>query len=144
RGINIFKPNDWDKVSDDESRLILPQPGDGSGTAFDNSRINEIVLDRNGGVWVGTESGPVLFECGDLVFQDICQGRQPVIEQDGELSVLLRDENVKAIAIDGGNRKWFGTDHGVFVVSADLTSLDHHFQIKNSPLPSNSIVHIAI
>lgn len=144
RGLNIFRPNDWTNGSDDESRLIIPGPGDGSGTGFDNARINEIVLDHNGGVWLGTESGPVLFDCANQVFDEICQGRKPVIELNGQLNVLLRDENVKAIAIDGGNRKWFGTDNGVFVVSADLTAIDHHFKSENSPLPSNSIVDIAI
>lgn len=144
RGLNIFRPNDWENSNDDESRLIIPGPGDGSGTGFDNSRINEIVMDHNGGVWLGTESGPVLFDCANQVFENICQGRKPIIELNGQLSVLLRDENVKAIAIDGGNRKWFGTDNGVYVISADLTVIDHHFKSENSPLPSNSIIDIAI
>ena len=144
RGLYIFRPNDWDNSGDDESRLIIPQPGDGSGTGFDNARINEIVIDKTGGVWLGTESGPVLFNCGDFAFDNICQGRKPVIELNGQLGVLLLNENVKAIAIDGGNRKWFGTDNGVYVVSAALDKIDHHFRVDNSPLPDNSINDIAI
>lgn len=144
RGLYIFRPNDWDKDGDDQSRLIIPQPGDGSGTGFDNARINEIVIDRTGGVWLGTESGPVLFNCGDFAFDDICQGRKPVIEVNGQLGVLLRNENVKAIAIDGGNRKWFGTDNGVYVISAAVDRIDHHFHTDNSPLPDNSINDITI
>ena len=144
RGLYIFNPHDWDDEGDDESRLIIPQAGDESGTSFDNARINEIVIDRNGGVWLGTESGPVLFDCGNIAFDNICQGRKPVIELNGDLGVLLGNENVRAIAIDGGNRKWFGTDNGVYVISGAIDRIDHHFRSDNSPLPSNSIVDIAI
>lgn len=144
RGLLILRPNDWDDEGDDESRLIIPQPGNESGTSFDNARINEIAIDRNGGVWLGTESGPVLFDCGNFAFDQICKGRKPVLEINGKLGVLLRNENVKAIAIDGGNRKWFGTDNGVYVVSGALDRIDHHFRTDNSPLPDNSITDIAI
>ena len=144
RGLYIFNPHDWDNPQDDESRLIIPQPGDESGTNFDNPRINEIVIDRNGGVWLGTESGPVLFDCGNIAFDNICQGRKPVIDLDGNLGVLLRDENIRAIAIDGGNRKWFGTDNGVYVVNAAIDRIDHHFRSDNSPLPDNTIIDITI
>lgn len=144
RGLYILNLHDWDNDADDEDRLIIPQPDDGSGTGFDNARINEIALDRNGGVWLGTESGPVLFDCGNIVFENLCQGRKPVIDIDGRLGVLLRNENIRAIAIDGGNRKWFGTDNGVYVVSAAVDRIDHHFRTDNSPLPHNSINDIAI
>lgn len=144
RGIFILNLNDWDVDGDDVSRLIIPTPDDGSGVRFDNARINEIALDLNGGVWVGTESGPVLFDCGNIVFQELCQGRKPVIDLDGRLGVLLRNENIRAIAIDGGNRKWFGTDNGVYVVNAAVDRIDHHFHVNNSPLPDNSITDIAI
>ncbi|HMX82124.1 MAG TPA: T9SS type A sorting domain-containing protein, partial [Saprospiraceae bacterium] len=53
-------------------------------------------------------------------------------------------ENVKTIKSDGGNRKWFGTDNGVFVQSADAKTLVYKFDTKNSPLPSNSITSMAI
>lgn len=144
RGLYILNLNDWDNANDDVSRLIIPQPNDGSGTRFDNARINEIALDRNGAVWLGTESGPVLFDCGNIAFESICQGRKPVIDLDGQLGVLLGNENIRAIAIDGGNRKWFGTDNGVYVVSAAVDRIDHHFRSDNSPLPDNSITDIAI
>src|SRR5690606_27621722 len=80
----------------------------------------------------------------NIVFENLCQGRKPVIDIDGRLGVLLRNENIRAIAIDGGNRKWFGTDNGVYVVSAAVDRIDHHFRTDNSPLPHNSINDIAI
>ena len=44
------------------------------------------------------------------------------------------------IAIDGANRKWFGTSKsGVFLQSADGVRAIKHFTKENSPLPSNTI-----
>lgn len=143
-GLLIYRPNDWDRDGDDESRLIIPKSGSGDGTAFDNARINEIAIDREGAVWVCTESGPVVFDCGDFALDEMCQGRKPVIEIDGRLGVLLQKENVKAIAIDPANRKWLGTTNGVYVVNSSVTGIDHHFTAENSPLPHNSISDIAI
>jgi len=95
-------------------------------------------------VWVGTESGPVVFDCGDFALDELCLGRKPVIEVEGSLGVLLRNENIRSIAIDAGNRKWIGTDNGVYVVNSLITAIDHHFNIDNSPLPHNSISDIAV
>ena len=58
---------------------------------------------------------------------------------------LLYGVNVTSIAIDGGNRKWIGTDgNGVYLISADNTEQIHHFTKENSSLLSNSILSIAI
>jgi hypothetical protein len=51
---------------------------------------------------------------------------------------------VKAIAIDGDNRKWFGTERaGVFLLSEDGTKQIEHFTEENSPLFSNNITSLA-
>lgn len=143
-GLLIYRPNDWERDGDDESRLIVPQPGSGDGTEFDNARINDIVIDQKGAVWIGTESGPVVFDCGGGALDELCRGRKPVIEIDGRPGVLLQNENIKTIAIDAGNRKWIGTDNGVYVVNHLITEIDHHFKADNSPLPDNSVSDIAI
>ena len=58
---------------------------------------------------------------------------------------LLQTETVTSIAVDGGNRKWFGTlKSGLFLQSTDGSKQIHHFTTKNSPLPSNTIVDIKI
>src|SRR5690625_6623491 len=144
QGLLIFRPNDWESDQDDETRLIIPRSSVGDGTGFDNARINDIVIDHKGAVWVGTETGTVVFDCGDFALDDICQGRKPVIEIDGRMGVLLRNENIKTIAIDAGNRKWIGTDNGGYVVNNHITEIDHHFKTENSPIPHNSISDIAI
>jgi hypothetical protein len=48
------------------------------------------------------------------------------------------------IAVDGANRKWFGTTSGLFVTSADGREEIAKFNTDNSPLSSNNITALAI
>jgi hypothetical protein len=58
---------------------------------------------------------------------------------------LLETEAITAIAVNGNNEKWLGTDKsGVFLMSADGTEELLHFTEANSPLLSNSIQSIKI
>jgi ligand-binding sensor domain-containing protein len=58
---------------------------------------------------------------------------------------LLGTEEIKAIAVDGANRKWIGTaSSGVYLISEDGLETIHHFTAENSPLLSNAIQSIAI
>jgi hypothetical protein len=57
----------------------------------------------------------------------------------------LEGEQINAIAVDGGNRKWIGTaGSGVFLLSPDGDRTVLHFDMDNSPLYSNNIQSIAI
>ena len=109
-----------------------------------SNTINSIAVDKKGEVWVGTDNGPVQFDCQNFAFDDICIGNRRRVEQNGVVGELLGEENVMAIAIDGGNRKWFGTTNGVFVQSADAETQVAAFNKNNSPLFDNGIVDIAI
>ena len=58
---------------------------------------------------------------------------------------LLGNIAITAIAIDGGNRKWFGTNgNGVFLISSDNNTQVQHFTTDNSPLPSDIIMDILV
>jgi ligand-binding sensor domain-containing protein len=57
---------------------------------------------------------------------------------------LLRDERVTAIEIDGGNRKWMGTENGVWLFDEFGESQVQNFNAENSPLISNTIVDLEI
>ena len=57
---------------------------------------------------------------------------------------LLVDREVYAIAVDGGNRKWMGTDEGAWLFDPLAAELIAHFTTQNSPLPSDVILDIAI
>ena len=58
---------------------------------------------------------------------------------------MLNGTSIRNIAIDNGNRKWFGTEgNGVFLISNDNINQIKHFTKDNSHLLSNSIQSIAI
>ncbi len=111
------------------------------------SQINVLAEDLDGYLWIGTEKGVVLYTNPDALFGNTeFYGVQPSVDLgDGLFHPLLENEIVNAIAVDGGNRKWFGTENsGVFLFSADGSKLIHHFNTDNSPLFSNRIFSIAI
>jgi hypothetical protein len=130
-----------DDVSDDKIRLLdnanLPKEQQ-------NARINYLVTDLNGEVWVGTSNGVCVFRCGSDPFKTACNAAL-IVNSLGSISeYLLREKNVNTIAVDGANRKWFGTSSGLFVTSADGKEELLKFNTENSPLPSNNILSIAI
>ncbi len=108
--------------------------------------VNAIATDFDGEVWVGTTAGPVKFACGNFVFDSdgSCRGLRPIVVENGIAGELLGEENVRTIAVDGGNRKWFGTNNGVFVQSPDIETQIHRFTARNSPLFDNGIIDIAM
>lgn len=105
--------------------------------------VNCITKDLDGEMWVGTQEGIVIFECGDP-FSDDCRGSRRIVEVDGIAANLLKDENVRSITVDGANRKWVGTSNGVFLLSADGRENLLYLSQDNSPLFDNVINDIAI
>ena len=58
---------------------------------------------------------------------------------------LLSGVSISSIAIDGGNRKWFGTNGaGAFLISADNMNQIHNFTTDNSKLITNQITSVVI
>lgn len=110
--------------------------------------VNTIVEDLNGVIWIGTELGPFLFYNTSKVFDsDYTCSRVKISREDGTglADYLLEKENIKAIAIDGANRKWIGTQtSGVYLMSENGQETIHQFTVSNSPLLSNDILSIAI
>ena len=89
--------------------------------------------------------GLAVFYDTDEVFSLNGDAQQVLIEADGYIEPIIANESVTTIAVDGANRKWFGTKNsGVFVYSADGSQQMEHFTKENSPLLSNTINHISI
>jgi hypothetical protein len=140
QGVLVFDEGDID-IPGDERYWVITQ----SNSALPTNQTNSIEVDLNGNVWVGTTLGPVVFEnCGDRIFQGQCFGNQPLVDQDGDLDLLLGTEDILSIAVDGGNRKWFGTRNGIFVQSSNGQEEIYRFTKENSPLLDNTILDMAI
>ena len=144
-GLYLFDPGDLATTGDERWRAIT-QSGNGEEQAgLPSNRTFSIATDRDGGVWVGTEQGVAVFECGGSAFDPaVCPGIKPIFVQDGIPGFLLETTSVRAIEIDGGNRKWLGTDAGIFVQSPNGREQIAHFNEENSPLFDNVIRDIAI
>lgn len=141
-GLLVFdEGKDLDNLGDDRMRFLdngtLP-------TELQNARINAIAVDLDGRVWVGTSSGIAVYECGNDPFRTSCKGRLVVSALDGIGEYLLKDKSVNYIAVDGANRKWFGTSVGIFVQSADGKDEVAKFNTENSPLLSNNVTALGI
>ena len=109
--------------------------------------IYSIAQDKNGVIWVGTDMGPFLFSNLNNVFNSgytCSRVKIPRNDSTNLADYLLVNENVKAIAIDGANRKWIGTGSGVYLMSENGQQTIQHFTMTNSPLLSNDIMSIAI
>lgn len=107
--------------------------------------VHSLTMDRDGNVWIGTAEGTVVFECTSQLFTaDGCSGRRVVVTEDDYGDHLFAKLIVTAIAVDGANRKWFGTNSGIFVQSPNAETTLLRFTTENSPLPSDEIIDIAI
>lgn len=135
-GVIVFNENGTlADPTDDEVRVITE-----SNSELSSNGTNSVAIDLDGEVWVGTEQGPVIFECGSSVFDvQNCQGTRRKVLQDSIAAFLLETEDIRCIEIDGANRKWFGTRNGIFVQSADGETQEYNFNIDNSPLFDNKI-----
>tara|TARA_R110002050_G_scaffold41242_1_gene100061 strand:+ start:53567 stop:55909 length:2343 start_codon:yes stop_codon:yes gene_type:complete len=145
KGILVFDDNGTlDDITDDQSRILGAATGTGG---LPNKDVYSIAMDNDGKIWVGTSEGVAVFYSPGNVFDEGANvdAQQIIVSVDGYFQYLLGTETVTAIAVDGANRKWFGTrSSGVFLMSADGTKELHHFTAENSPLLSNYIRAIAI
>ena len=137
-GILLFDEGDPADPGDDRCRLLSS-----NNSNLPSNKVNCLVMDLDGDIWVGTEQGVVVFECGDP-FDPACIGSLRTVLQDNFGAYLLETENVRTIAVDGANRKWFGTDNGIFVQSPDGIEQIAYFHVDNSLLFDNTINDIAI
>ncbi len=143
-GMLVFNDNGTlDNTADDSYRLLNNIEGSGGLPSQD---VFSFAEDKEGQIWVGTNRGVAVFYTPDAIFgTGNFDAQQILIEQDGNVQILLETETVSAIAVDGANRKWIGTQNsGVFLVSADGRQELQHFTRLNSPLPSDAITSIAI
>ncbi len=110
--------------------------------------VLSIAEDHNGYIWVGLNDGVVVYYNPSGVFsEDHFYAHRIIVPglREDELGYLLNNETVTSIAVDGANRKWFGTEKsGAFLISPDGRRQIHNFTRENSPLLSNTINDIEI
>ena len=133
--------------SDDESKAWLNKFVNQDGISYDIYQVFALAEDREGQMWVGTNTGLFVIDNPKTFFNNgvFKQIKVPRNDGTGLADYLLSGTYIKSIQVDGANRKWIGTnDDGIYLISADGLETIHHFTTDNSPLPSNNIVSIVI
>jgi len=119
----------------------------------DDTKINVqdgircVAEDMEQNIWVGSNNGPFLLEKNEIENNGNTFTQVKVPRNDGTnyADYLLAKIDISCIAIDGANRKWFGTsNNGVYLISADNLVQVQHFTTDNSKLLSNNVMSIAI
>ena len=145
KGILVFDPKGtFSDTTDDQVRILRGAAGSGG---IHNTSIHSIVEDLDGEIWIGTAEGVAVFFSPSNVFSanSNIDAQRIFVTVNGFTQYLLETEVVKTIAVDGANRKWFGTEKtGAFLMSQDGTEQLFHFTAENSPIFSNQIKTINV
>jgi hypothetical protein len=142
-GIAVFnRGSDIDNTADDKYRTLVK--GGGSGNLPSNN-VYALAEDKDGQIWVGTDVGVAVFSnAGEIIKGGDAEQIIVSNPSDSIAAYLFSSEVISDIKIDGANRKWVASTHGVWLMSADGTKEIYHFSEDNSPLLSNRVNNIGI
>lgn len=138
-GLMVYKDvNGLSQPNTSNTKFLSTSEGNGHLPSVD---VKSICEDKDGHIWLGTAKGISVFYNPENVFSGSnWDSQQILIEQDGHVQILLENDVITAIAVDGVNRKWIGTESsGVYCLSADGQEQIYHFTEENSPLYANLI-----
>jgi len=116
-------------------------------TKYSPYHINCIAEDKEGNIWIGTDVGPFMIQENEIGQPTVTFYQVKVPRNDGTnyADYLLNNVDISSMAIDGANRKWFGTNGaGVFLISSDNMKQEENFTTENSNLLYNNISSISI
>jgi hypothetical protein len=158
----VTENNDkWILIPDGNDAYVVDETGDqikqllvstyfSNGTDEYYTRMNDlysIAEDQDGEIWIGSSKGVAVYSSPSSIWtSESFYGSQPGLDlDDGIYYALLETETVTAIAIDGANRKWLGTESsGAYLISESGDEELLHFTSDNSELLSDNITAIAI
>jgi len=119
-----------------QQRILSVAAGNGS---LPSSAVNSLAVDTDGLIWFASDRGVGYFIADEILQSSRPEAIFPVYGQ----RKLFGNERCNAITVEPGNRKWIGTENGLFQFTADGTELLKQFTSQNSPLPANHIQHLA-
>jgi hypothetical protein len=147
--------NIWIGSKSDGMFVYNEHEGNGKGTSANfrgeekgipNDNVRALAVGSEGNVWIGTQSGVVLFSDVTNVFSNnVNYPEAVIIDDETGASRLLDGILINDIKIDGAGNVWFATASGG-VLQTDSTGRNtlQGFNKDNSPLPSNNVISLGI
>ena len=152
RGLLWFVANNWDYPAlicydtANDAVNVYSQFVNQDGSKLTVEAISCVTEDNERNIWIGTDKGPLYLTDSDITSGNKTFTQFKVPRNDGTdyADYLLSNINIKSICVDGGNRKWFGTEsNGVYLISSDNLTQEQHFTTVNSDILSDNILSIA-
>ncbi len=131
-GIVVFNENSFPR-----ERYLTNTAGAGG---LPSKAVYTLAVDQNGHLWAGTDKGVAVLYNASTYLTSPHDFTQPIYAG----FPLLFDRLVYDIVIDGGNRKWIGTDNGIWLMNDDCSRIITTFNTGNSPLISNYILDMEL
>jgi hypothetical protein len=146
KGAGIIALNDNQTVanpSDDKIKKINTGATTGN---LPSNEVKALAVDFDNNIWIGTESGFAILYNSSSVFDATAgnyNAQRIKVDFEGNVEYLLGSTSITDIEVDGGNRKWIGTENaGLFLLSKDGSEIVASFTAENSPLISNNIMEL--
>lgn len=123
---------------------------DQDGNTYKPDYTYTVKEDRKSNLWVATTNGP-LYSTSEQISKStddvlyVTKHKVPRNDGTNYADYLLDGIEIRCIAIDAINRKWFGTSgNGIYVISSDNNTQVAHFTTAETPLLSDYIYDITI
>lgn len=142
--VGYFTNGTIEDPSDDSYKIL--NKGENTG-ALPNNEVTDIVVGKDGRIWFTTTEGFSILSNPAGVANAQYGGYntyRPKIEYGADVEYFLGKTSITCGIVDGGNRKWLGTDNaGLFCLAEDGYSIVYEFNQENSKLISNTIYDLA-
>ncbi|MCC5921580.1 MAG: hypothetical protein LAT68_07320 [Cyclobacteriaceae bacterium] len=114
---------------------------DGTQGGLGSNLVTDVHTDRRGQIWISHQQGINFFSSPFGAFQNPPTiTSQPVVDN----RLFLFGDRINTITSDAGNRKWIGTNNGLWVFLEGINRTFYHITTQNSPLPDNQILDLSI
>lgn len=145
RGLAVLDTGALSNPGDDSFRFFGAKGG--AGVGLPGTEVNAVAEDRDGLVWIGTNSGPAFFINTGIVARD--KSAQPIWPQWADRSqgtFMLFGLNINDVAVDPAGRIWFATSEGAWLVESTEGGYRpvKHFTTDNSPIFSDEVNSVAV
>jgi len=126
----------------DDRTLIRIRWTDQDGNSLTRDAIYAMQQDEQGNIWLATRNGILIIPAEEDYFtSDRCYVLHTV-NSDG--LPIFDEVRINDIMFDRHHRPWIATESaGIYVLSADATSVEEHFFTENTIMPSDNVQSLA-